>query len=219
MAASLKDPGSIPGGGPKRFHDSFNFVFYIVVVSCPTRWSLYWYLGFCDDHLSTQITERQGQQCIDLSLYVYNWSCWQRSEKSVVIRCALCNWNLKVSTGLCHIHVWKFSHSVLSQRQTLVFQSPYHAFSWPTAWDHLFVSPLYLTWFSGFSRGDHKQQFTGKHSDVTIQGPLLNFYVILVDRKKYPNRVPRNKFFLTGMCPFVRELWVPFCCSSVIFRI
>ena len=30
MTASLKDPGSIPGGGPKRFHDSFNFVFYIV---------------------------------------------------------------------------------------------------------------------------------------------------------------------------------------------
>ena len=30
MAASLKDLGSIPGGGPKRFHDSFNFVFYIV---------------------------------------------------------------------------------------------------------------------------------------------------------------------------------------------
>ena len=25
-----KDPGSIPSGGPKRFHDSFNFVFYIV---------------------------------------------------------------------------------------------------------------------------------------------------------------------------------------------
>ena len=36
MAASLKDPGSIPGGGPKRFHDSFNFVFYIVgeCISC-----------------------------------------------------------------------------------------------------------------------------------------------------------------------------------------
>ena len=30
MAASLKDPGLIPGGGPKRFHDSFNFVFHIV---------------------------------------------------------------------------------------------------------------------------------------------------------------------------------------------
>ena len=25
-----------------------------------TRWSLYCYLGFCDDHLSNQITERQG---------------------------------------------------------------------------------------------------------------------------------------------------------------
>ena len=30
MAVSPKDPGSIPGGGPKRFHDSFNIVFYIV---------------------------------------------------------------------------------------------------------------------------------------------------------------------------------------------
>ena len=30
MAASLRDPGSIPGGGPKRFHDRFNIVFYIV---------------------------------------------------------------------------------------------------------------------------------------------------------------------------------------------
>ena len=39
MAASLKDPGSIPGGGPKRFHDSFNFVFYIVgeCISCAAR--------------------------------------------------------------------------------------------------------------------------------------------------------------------------------------
>ena len=80
---------------------------------------------------------------------------------------------------LCHIHVWKFSHSVLSQRQTLVFQSPYPAFSWATPWHQLFVGPLYLTWFSGFSRSDHKQQFTSKHSDVTIQGPLLNVFVIL----------------------------------------
>ena len=30
MAASLEDPGSIPGGGPKRFHESFNIVFCIV---------------------------------------------------------------------------------------------------------------------------------------------------------------------------------------------
>ena len=39
MAASLKDPGSIPGGGPKRFHDSFNFVFHIVgeCISCAPR--------------------------------------------------------------------------------------------------------------------------------------------------------------------------------------
>ena len=47
MAASLKDPGSIPGGGPKRFHDSFNFVFYIVgeSISCAA-----------DTHLATDLT-------------------------------------------------------------------------------------------------------------------------------------------------------------------
>ena len=46
MAASLKDPGSIPGGGPKRFHDSINFVFYIVgeCISC------------ADTHLATDLT-------------------------------------------------------------------------------------------------------------------------------------------------------------------
>ena len=47
MAASLKDPGSITGGGPKRFHDSFNFVFYIVgeCISCAA-----------DTHLATDLT-------------------------------------------------------------------------------------------------------------------------------------------------------------------
>ena len=30
LATNLRDQGSIPSGGPKRFHDSFNFVFYIV---------------------------------------------------------------------------------------------------------------------------------------------------------------------------------------------
>ena len=47
MAASLKDPGSIPGGGPKRFHDSFNFVFHIVgeCISCAA-----------DTHLATDLT-------------------------------------------------------------------------------------------------------------------------------------------------------------------
>ena len=47
MAASLKDPGSIPGDGPKRFHDSFNFVFYIVgeCISCAA-----------DTHLATDLT-------------------------------------------------------------------------------------------------------------------------------------------------------------------
>ena len=53
MAASLKDPGSIPGGGPKRFHDSFNFVFCIVgeCISCAA-----------DTHLATDLT------CKSLSL-------------------------------------------------------------------------------------------------------------------------------------------------------
>ena len=47
MAASLKDPGSILGGGPKRLHDSFNFVFYIVgeCISCAA-----------DTHLATDLT-------------------------------------------------------------------------------------------------------------------------------------------------------------------
>ena len=47
MAASLKDPGSIPGGGPKRFHDTFNFVFYIVgeYISCAA-----------DTYLATDLT-------------------------------------------------------------------------------------------------------------------------------------------------------------------
>ena len=30
MAANLRDPGSIPGGDPKRFQDSSNYVFHIV---------------------------------------------------------------------------------------------------------------------------------------------------------------------------------------------
>ena len=30
MAANLRDPGSVPGGDPKRFQDSSNYVFYIV---------------------------------------------------------------------------------------------------------------------------------------------------------------------------------------------
>ena len=47
MAASIKVLGSILGGGPKRFHDSFNFVFYIVgeCISCAA-----------DTHLATDLT-------------------------------------------------------------------------------------------------------------------------------------------------------------------
>ena len=48
MAASLRDPGSIPGGGPKRFHDSFNFVFYIVGECISSA---------ADTHLATDLTD------------------------------------------------------------------------------------------------------------------------------------------------------------------
>ena len=36
LEGTTQNPGSIPGGGPKRFHDSFNFVFHIVgeCISC-----------------------------------------------------------------------------------------------------------------------------------------------------------------------------------------
>ena len=52
MAASLRDPGLIPGGGPKRFHDSFNFVFFIVgeCISCAAEThlqSLFQRLSIC----------------------------------------------------------------------------------------------------------------------------------------------------------------------------
>ena len=40
-----------------------------LVVSCPTRWSLYWYLGFYDDHLSQHPDNRERvQQCRDTCL-------------------------------------------------------------------------------------------------------------------------------------------------------
>ena len=47
MAASLRDPVSIPGGGPKRFHDSFNIVFYIVGECISSA---------ADTHLATDLT-------------------------------------------------------------------------------------------------------------------------------------------------------------------
>ena len=47
MATSLRDPGSIPGGGPKRFDDSFNFVFYIVGECISSS---------ADTHLGTDLT-------------------------------------------------------------------------------------------------------------------------------------------------------------------
>ena len=47
MAASLREPGWIPGGAPKRFQDSSNYVFYIVgeCMSC-----------VADTHLATDLT-------------------------------------------------------------------------------------------------------------------------------------------------------------------
>ena len=42
MAANLRDPGSIPGGDPKRFQDSSNYVFYIVGSAFQARHSFIW---------------------------------------------------------------------------------------------------------------------------------------------------------------------------------
>ena len=47
MAANLRDPGSIPGGDPKRFQDSSNYVFYIVR-EC--------FSSAADTHLATDLT-------------------------------------------------------------------------------------------------------------------------------------------------------------------
>ena len=42
MILGLRDPGSIPGGGPKRFHDSFNFVFTLLGSAFHARQTLIW---------------------------------------------------------------------------------------------------------------------------------------------------------------------------------
>ena len=47
MAANLRDPGSIPGGDPKRFQDSSNYVFHIVG-EC--------FSSAADTHLATDLT-------------------------------------------------------------------------------------------------------------------------------------------------------------------
>ena len=47
MAANLRDPGSIPGGDPKRFQVSSNYVFYIVG-EC--------FSSAADTHLATDLT-------------------------------------------------------------------------------------------------------------------------------------------------------------------
>ena len=82
MAASLKDPGSIPGGGPKRFHDSFNFVFHIVgeCISCAA-----------DTHLATDLTcycsqIRASPNCTDVPSTSHNLSVWCDYHK------CLCPW-------------------------------------------------------------------------------------------------------------------------------
>ena len=52
MAANLRDPGSIPGGDPKRFQDSSNYVFYIVG-EC--------FSSAADTHLATDLTCKVSQ--------------------------------------------------------------------------------------------------------------------------------------------------------------
>ena len=47
MAANLRDPGSIPGGDPKRFQDSSNYVFYNVGE---------YFSSAADTHLATNLT-------------------------------------------------------------------------------------------------------------------------------------------------------------------
>ena len=47
MAANLRDPGSIPGGDPKRFQDSSNYVFYIVGE---------FFSSAADTHMATDLT-------------------------------------------------------------------------------------------------------------------------------------------------------------------
>ena len=47
MAVNLRDPGLIPGGDPKRFQDSSNYVFYIVG-EC--------FSSAADTHLATDLT-------------------------------------------------------------------------------------------------------------------------------------------------------------------
>ena len=54
MAANLRDPGSIPGGDPKRFQDSSNYVFYIVG-EC--------FSSAADTHLATDLTCKELNYC------------------------------------------------------------------------------------------------------------------------------------------------------------
>ena len=42
-----------------------------VLVSCPTRWSLYWPLALCVDHLSILLTERQGTAMYYKNPYIF----------------------------------------------------------------------------------------------------------------------------------------------------
>ena len=61
QSAKTKVSERLKGKTKLRFHewvtDSLTHKIFckghLSLVSCPTRWSLYWYLGFCDDHLST----------------------------------------------------------------------------------------------------------------------------------------------------------------------
>ena len=74
MAANLRDPGSIPGGDPKRFQDSSNYVFYIVG-EC--------FSSAADTHLATDLTCKDVLDILDLAKVC--------SEKINLIELHCCN--------------------------------------------------------------------------------------------------------------------------------
>ena len=51
MAANLRGPSSIPGGDPKRFQDTSNYVFYIVG-EC--------FSGGAGTHLAKDLTDKEN---------------------------------------------------------------------------------------------------------------------------------------------------------------
>ena len=65
MAANLRDPGLIPGGDPKRFQDSSNYVFHIV--------------GECKDSFGhgfdLQSIILSTEDCPRIARHTHHW-CW-----------------------------------------------------------------------------------------------------------------------------------------------